>query len=149
MNKVFSFSLMALVFASCQSSGDRKMPEPTPSAPVTIAPSPLVLDSTNTGGLTNAAATTAAAPNTGNTAAVALNPEHGAPGHRCDIAVGAPLNSPSNSAPVVAPSNTTAPIMMKSEPAPPPPANNSVRLNPAHGAPGHDCAIPVGQPLKS
>jgi hypothetical protein len=23
----------------------------------------------------------------------ALNPEHGKPGHRCDIAVGAPLNS--------------------------------------------------------
>jgi len=24
---------------------------------------------------------------------VALNPAHGQPGHRCDIAVGAPLNS--------------------------------------------------------
>jgi hypothetical protein len=24
-----------------------------------------------------------------------------------------------------------------------------VRLNPAHGAPGHDCAVAVGQPLKS
>jgi hypothetical protein len=36
-------------------------------------------------------------------------------------------------------------------PAPvlPQPANGNVRLNPAHGQPGHDCAIPVGQPLKS
>jgi hypothetical protein len=31
----------------------------------------------------------------------------------------------------------------------PQPTNGNVRLNPAHGAPGHDCAIPVGQPLKS
>jgi hypothetical protein len=33
---------------------------------------------------------TAASPNT---AAGTLNPNHGEPGHRCDIAVGAPLNS--------------------------------------------------------
>ena len=25
----------------------------------------------------------------------------------------------------------------------------TVKLNPAHGQPGHDCAIPVGQPLPS
>jgi hypothetical protein len=28
-----------------------------------------------------------------NTSTTALNPKHGEPGHRCDIAVGAPLNS--------------------------------------------------------
>jgi len=28
-----------------------------------------------------------------NSSSTALNPKHGEPGHRCDIAVGAPLNS--------------------------------------------------------
>ncbi|MCY7423083.1 MAG: hypothetical protein LH478_15230 [Chitinophagaceae bacterium] len=74
----------------------------------------------------------------------ALNPEHGKPGHRCDISVGAPLSTPVQSAPVQTPTQTL--------PAIPPLTNNIIgkgRLNPAHGQPGHDCAVPVGQPLKS
>lgn len=74
-------------------------------------------------------------------ATAALNPEHGQPGHRCDIAVGAPLNSPAaNQATIPA---SSAPTL--SAPAN---ASGSVSLNPPHGQPGHDCAIPVGQPLK-
>ena len=78
----------------------------------------------------------------------ALNPEHGKPGHRCDISVGAPLSSPVQSAPVQTPMQTPTQTL----PPLPPPTNNIIgkgRLNPAHGQPGHDCAIPVGQPLKS
>ncbi|WP_417266254.1 hypothetical protein [Brumimicrobium sp.] len=30
-----------------------------------------------------------------------------------------------------------------------PPVNNGVALNPPHGEPGHDCAVPVGQPLNA
>src|SRR5690554_1142804 len=30
-----------------------------------------------------------------------------------------------------------------------PPVNNGVTLNPPHGEPGHDCAVPVGQPLNA
>ena len=74
----------------------------------------------------------------------ALNPEHGKPNHRCDLAVGAPLSSPVQSAPLQIPAQTL--------PALPQPAGNAsgtARLNPAHGQPGHDCAIPVGKPLKS
>jgi hypothetical protein len=74
-------------------------------------------------------------------ATAALNPEHGQPGHRCDIAVGAPLNSPAanqQAAPVPA-----APVLSL-----PTNSSGSVTLNPPHGQPGHDCAIPVGQPLK-
>ena len=74
----------------------------------------------------------------------ALNPEHGKPNHRCDIAVGAPLSSPVQSVPLQTPAQTL--------PALPQPAGNAsgtARLNPAHGQPGHDCAIPVGKPLKS
>lgn len=75
-------------------------------------------------------------------ATAALNPEHGQPGHRCDIAVGAPLNTPvTNQSAVPAPQPRVLPSQGNS--------SGSVTLNPPHGQPGHDCAIPVGQPLKS
>ncbi len=83
-----------------------------------------------------------------------LNPPHGQPGHRCDIAVGAPLNS----APKTTQTTTTAtavpvqptPVLTPSpQPAPSTqPSGGSAKLNPAHGQPGHDCTIPVGAPLK-
>jgi hypothetical protein len=74
-----------------------------------------------------------------------LNPEHGQPGHRCDIAVGAPLSSPVQQLPQA----TTVPQSLPPLPQPAGNANGTVRLNPAHGEPGHDCAVQVGQPLKS
>lgn len=75
----------------------------------------------------------------------ALNPEHGQPNHRCDIAVSAPLNSPSQQVQQTAPATQALPVQAK------PVINTSgtVTINPPHGEPGHDCAIPVGQPLKS
>lgn len=78
---------------------------------------------------------------------VALNPAHGMPGHRCDIAVGAPLNSPANA-------NGPAPVQIQTPPTNAPmmqqaPANAAgVKLNPPHGQPGHDCTIEVGKPLR-
>lgn len=83
--------------------------------------------------------------------AAGLNPAHGQPGHRCDIAVGAPLNSaptvatqpqPVQAAPAVQPVTVAAPSSSSA------PADPNAKLNPAHGQPGHDCAIPVGAPLK-
>lgn len=78
-------------------------------------------------------------------AAEGLNPVHGAPGHRCDIDVGAPLSSP------VAQPNATmqqaAPQMPVAPSATPTASENGKKLNPAHGMPGHDCALPVGAPL--
>lgn len=53
---------------------------------------------------------------------VALNPPHGQPGHRCDIAVGQPLNSQ-------------------------PKQQSNVNVNPPHGQPGHRCDLAVGAPL--
>lgn len=79
------------------------------------------------------------------------NPAHGQPYHDCAIAVGAPLNA-KNSAPVST-TPTPAPVTTTPVNAPvvtPPtvPANQKeVRLNPAHGQPGHSCAIAVGAPL--
>ena len=82
---------------------------------------------------------------------VALNPAHGEPGHRCDISVGAPLNSaPTAQSPqpvqTVTPPPTTIPA-----PAPvtaPAPTTTAAGTNPPHGEPGHDCSIAVGAPLK-
>lgn len=84
-----------------------------------------------------------------------LNPEHGQPGHRCDIAVGAPLNSAPAEAPQMAPQqNANQPVMTPmpaptASPAPTMgnPTNPNAKLNPAHGEPGHRCDIQVGAPL--
>ncbi len=109
-----------------------------------------------------------------NSAEVMMNPPHGEPYHRCDIPVGAPLNSPpanttrqttssqttttaprtQSSAPSTA-NNPTAPTienamrMNPSQARSTTPANSGTkpRLNPAHGQPWHRCDIAVGSPL--
>ena len=78
-----------------------------------------------------------------------MNPPHGQPNHRCDIPVGAPLNSkkaePTTVKTTDIQTSTTAPIAA--------PQNNAgsttvaAGMNPAHGQPGHRCDIPVGAPL--
>ncbi|MBB6612113.1 hypothetical protein H7F15_13770 [Pontibacter sp. Tf4] len=90
---------------------------------------------------TTAPAATAPATATPNQAAtpattVALNPPHGEPNHRCDIEVGAPLDSPPKP-------NLSAPVPAFT------PSTSTVApgTNPPHGQPGHDCGIPVGAPL--
>ncbi|HET6244501.1 MAG: hypothetical protein H0V01_11120 [Bacteroidetes bacterium] len=76
----------------------------------------------------------------------ALNPVHGEPGHRCEIAVGAPLDSDPGQAAITTisqPDLSTTPTF--SQPVEKVIAANGT--NPAHGEPGHDCAIAVGAPL--
>ena len=91
-------------------------------------------------------ATPAATENTTGTTSneeVKVNPAHGQPGHRCDLPVGAPLNgtSASNSTPTnnntQTQSTTVSPVRVDQTPT----------VNPPHGEPGHDCAVPVGAPL--
>ena len=81
--------------------------------------------------------------------AAGMNPAHGQPGHRCDIQVGAPLNSPPGkpaAQPITTPVQTQqpqgAPSILNA-----PSANTAVGMNPAHGQPGHRCDIAVGAPL--
>lgn len=75
--------------------------------------------------------------------AAGLNPAHGQPGHRCDIAVGAPLNSKP-----ATPATTSNNKPATSKPAPLQPDTLFAKgLNPAHGQPGHRCDVAVGQPL--
>jgi hypothetical protein len=80
-----------------------------------------------------------------------LNPPHGQPGHDCAIAVGAPSNG--SGAQVQTPATQPA-IQPTVQPATPPAAKTNIqstapsgKLNPAHGQPGHDCAVAVGAPL--
>ncbi|GAB3193860.1 hypothetical protein ABID22_000422 [Pontibacter aydingkolensis] len=93
----------------------------------------------------NTTATPAAGTTNGATAA--LNPEHGQPNHRCDIPVGAPLNTP-----VQPKLNAPTPTTTITPPMPQPQMQQSTGTvaagtNPPHGQPGHDCAKPVGAPL--
>ncbi len=79
-------------------------------------------------------------------AATGVNPAHGQPGHRCDIAVGAPLNSKPATTSTTTPTTTNT----ASKPTPLQPDTLFAKgLNPAHGQPGHRCDIAVGQPLNS
>jgi hypothetical protein len=80
-----------------------------------------------------------------------MNPPHGQPNHRCDIAVGAPLNSPKAA---TSPPSTTVqqptpqgqasitPVDMASGTTATKPG-----MNPPHGQEGHRCEVAVGAPL--
>ena len=138
MKKLLLFSCVAgiLFLSSCNEQGvdyDTSIEMPQPKSSFSAGDSSGLKDAT-----IQQRPSTNVAPSGVPGSGLALNPEHGKPGHRCDIAVGAPLNSPAQQA---------AP----SQPIPGLPVNTggAVTLNPPHGQPGHDCAIPVGQPLRS
>ena len=93
-----------------------------------------------------------------------LNPPHGQPNHRCDIAVGAPLNTPVGAKPATPsqpsmlklqqPAQTT-PVQTLPQNTPvktipqTTPTQTAAGLNPPHGQPNHRCDIAVGAPLNS
>ncbi|MBP6425124.1 MAG: hypothetical protein KA278_05330 [Flavobacterium sp.] len=80
-----------------------------------------------------------------------MNPPHGQAGHRCDIPVGAPLNSPAppaqpNSKVPSTPQMTVTPTTSATAtttPTTPTPEG----MNPPHGQEGHRCDIAVGAAL--
>jgi hypothetical protein len=132
-------------------------------APLTSAPAKATTTTANTTQPTTAVTTT---PST--VTKPGMNPPHGQPGHRCDISVGAPLNSapattaatttttpaPTVTVPTATPVTTTpSTVSSVTQALPSAPAttaaDKTVKLNPAHGQPGHDCSIAVGQPLKN
>ncbi|RYY38770.1 MAG: hypothetical protein EOO08_13220 [Chitinophagaceae bacterium] len=157
MQKIIYLSLAALVLASCGSSDQESV---TTTDTTTTAPAVTTTTPVSTADTAAAPASVTIAPGTTTTTTTppppppaikaktsgssAPNPAHGQPNHRCDIAVGAPLNSPAGTG-LAQPG--AQPQVQQAQPAAQP-ANGTVRLNPAHGEPGHDCAIPVGQPLK-
>lgn len=70
------------------------------------------------------------------------NPAHGQPNHRCDISVGASLDTPVKTPPAVNAAEVT--------PAPQAPVAQTTGIptkNPAHGLPYHKCELAVGADL--
>ena len=87
----------------------------------------------------------------GGQVAAGMNPAHGQPSHRCDIPVGAPLNSPLASTankPVVQQQNQPVPTsssVTTSTPVATTPTPEG--MNPPHGQTNHRCDIAVGAAL--
>ncbi|MFV8324116.1 hypothetical protein [Flavobacterium sp. LS2R12] len=87
----------------------------------------------------------------GGQVAAGMNPAHGQPSHRCDIPVGAPLNSPpasTASKPVVQQQNQPVPTsssVTTSTPVASTPTPEG--MNPPHGQTNHRCDIAVGAAL--
>ncbi|HKZ67099.1 MAG TPA: hypothetical protein VJ111_12110, partial [Chitinophagaceae bacterium] len=81
-----------------------------------------------------------------------INPAHGQPGHRCDVAVGASI--PKTAAPATKTTSPAITPVVQNTPVIQPQAATTTNaaatgLNPAHGQPGHRCDIAVGKPLNS
>ena len=147
--KIFISSIVisSLVFASC-----KKELEPQESTPTSeLVKLGLMKDTAKVKSVVEAPQPQTN-PNTVLSETKGLNPAHGQPGHRCDIAVGAPLNStPTQPQPqqaqtvqvnpnqknVVTTTTVAAPVKV------------GKGMNPSHGQPGHRCDIPVGAPLNS
>jgi uncharacterized protein YvpB len=135
MKHLFPACLFFIFLISCDNKSDDKNQVVTPSVlPVTTNPF-------SASGNDSLAASNAA---------VVLNPEHGKPGHRCDIAVGAPLNGVAiNSSNQPNASTTIAPAKTNIKQVIPNSNTTTGALNPQHGQPGHRCDIAVGAPLDS
>lgn len=137
------FPVAALLFmallTSCDSKPDSKEQIAAPSV-LPAATTPVLQGSNDTLGASNQGLT--------------LNPKHGEPGHRCDLAVGAPLNTPATTSTIQPNVSTTVPAATTpavaktdSQKVTPNPAPATTALNPKHGEPGHRCDIAVGAPL--
>ncbi|MFY8166438.1 MAG: hypothetical protein ACOVJ8_07590 [Sediminibacterium sp.] len=165
------FAVVSLTFTSCKKEEDAK--EVTVSNEVSPfsddfkgAEAPAVTSSPvpPAPGMAPAGTTTTAVTQAPVTVAKGMNPAHGQQGHRCDIAVGAPLNSSPGKAPAVQPkpattisSANTASGTVTSNGATITTVNNNAPaatptvtdpgMNPPHGQEGHVCSVAVGAPL--
>lgn len=201
-NIVYLTAIASLVFGSCKKEVPETPQAVTlPSERVILPPSPgqtapnggqqsvqapasgnsiLYGQPTATGSTVNASPgqtyTTTTVPATATTVpattAKGMNPPHGQPNHRCDIAVGAPLNSPKGKVPapstpaptIVSTPQASAPAVTTTTavtPAPTPaagattavpnllatPVTTAPGMNPPHGQEGHVCSVAVGAPL--
>jgi hypothetical protein len=159
MKKFAILACSSLLFIACSSEGDKNAPA-TDSIPA--------INEQATDQVTVSLPDSAAVnPVNATSGDVKLNPPHGEPGHRCEIEVGKPLTSAgstanmpgtasistANPSPVITPA-PNQPVSISTNPstatAPAPAAKTATApgMNPPHGEPGHDCAIPVGSPLK-
>lgn len=156
MKFFFTLSVLALGLVSCNSNDKTSSnSNPVSTLPVPVQTVPVKVNDTavNTVPVNSVIQTSSPAngQTAGNNSNVKLNPAHGQPGHRCDINVGEPLNSPpatptSQNNNQAKPQTVTPPVTQPAVVSAPVP--DTLTVNPAHGQPGHDCTIAVGQPLK-
>lgn len=144
---ITSIFVTSLLFTSC-----KKELEPQENTPTSeLVKLGLAKDTTKTPSVVQNPATN---PNTVMSDTKGINPAHGQPGHRCDIAVGAPLNSAPTQQGQAA-TQTAQPVQVSQgqqqvvTTTTAAPAKVAKGMNPAHGQPGHRCDIPVGSPLNS
>lgn len=143
---ITSLFVTSLVLTSC-----KKELEPQENTPTSeLVKLGLAKDTTKTQSVIQNPATN---PNTVMSDTKGINPAHGQPGHRCDIAVGAPLNS-APAQQVQTPTQTSQPVQVNAGQqqvvtTTATPVKVAKGMNPAHGQPGHRCDIPVGSPLNS
>lgn len=83
------------------------------------------------------------------TVASGVNPEHGQPNHRCDIPVGAPLNTAANGASQSQPTTVSNSPVQSNTQAAVVKQVTTKGMNPPHGEKNHRCDIAVGAPLAS
>ena len=136
--------LFLVIFFSC-----KKELEPQESSVVTPSVNDNVSATPVSQGLTNSSQNASSPQQNSNSNAVGMNPPHGQAGHRCDIAVGAPLNSPPNKSipnPTTTSSGSNSPAIVKTNTAA---VVTKPGMNPPHGQAGHRCDIAVGAPLNS
>jgi hypothetical protein len=126
--------LPALILLALLTACGNGLEEGSATAPATTTPPPVTIQPAKPQSTTTAATSTAG-----------LNPAHGQPGHRCDIQVGAPLNSAPAKPTTI--TTTQQPAVVLPQSTTTPAATSTAGLNPAHGQPGHRCDIAVGAPL--
>jgi len=144
-NKILLLSAAAgFVLVSC-GPNNKNATNTTPLKPGTGAVNTSAPVTLPTNGMNPVQITTPASQAALPTNAVALNPAHGMPRHRCDIPVGTPLDAPIRSNTNIA---TSPRLPAPTLPMPVVPGSVAAGTNPAHGQPGHDCSIAVGAPLK-
>jgi hypothetical protein len=141
---VKSFVLIAstaIFLSSCSDNKTEESVEKTETENLSIqAPAPDSAGVDKIAAPVNQAPSQVSIPTEKATGSPALNPAHGQPGHRCDLAVGAPLPSAEkNNTTVTAPVKPSEVKLTEIKPA----------LNPAHGEPGHRCDLQVGAPLNT
>ncbi len=155
--------LLTLIFASAialNSCEDKKTTEKTTETAVsdTVKVADSTVSAVNSPAEINPTAVAATVTENNSGTKPTLNPEHGQPFHRCDISVGAPIDSAPQQAaapqsmPQQSASNNnfnTSPISPSiAAPSSAPQATGpKPALNPAHGEPHHRCDLQVGAPL--
>ncbi|QGK75936.1 hypothetical protein [Flavobacterium sp. SLB02] len=145
---ITSIFVTSLIFTSC-----KKELEPQENTPTSeLVKLGLAKDTTKT--QQSVVQNPAANPNTVMGATQGINPAHGQPGHRCDIAVGAPLNSAPTQQVQTTNTQTAQPVQVNAGQqqvvtTTATPVKVAKGMNPPHGQPGHRCDIPVGSPLNS